>query len=77
MGSEKKKSFEESLTRLEEIVRHLENGDLPLDESIRLFEEGTGLVSHCTEMLDKAVQKVAKLVKGPDGTPEETVFGND
>ena len=77
MGSEKKKSFEESLTRLEEIVRHLENGDLPLDESIRLFEEGTGLVSHCTEMLDKAAQKVAKLVKGPDGTPEETVFGND
>ncbi|MBQ1641807.1 MAG: exodeoxyribonuclease VII small subunit, partial [Oscillospiraceae bacterium] len=63
--------------RLEEIVRHLENGDLPLDESIRLFEEGTGLVSDCTEMLDKAEQKVEKLVKGPDGTPEETVFGND
>ena len=77
MGSEKKKSFEESLTRLEEIVRHLENGDLPLDESIRLFEEGTGLVSDCTEILDKAEQKVAKLVKGTDGAPEETVFGND
>ena len=77
MGNEKKKSFEESLTRLEEIVRHLENGDLPLDESIRLFEEGTGLVSDCTEMLDEAEQKVAKLVKGPDGAPEETVFGND
>ena len=77
MDSEKKKSFEESLTRLEEIVRHLENGDLPLDESIRLFEEGTGLVSDCTEILDKAEQKVAKLVKGPDGAPEETVFGNE
>jgi len=77
MGNEKKKSFEESLTRLEEIVRHLENGDLPLNESIKLFEEGTGLVSDCTELLDKAEQKVVKLVKGPDGTPEETVFGND
>ena len=48
----KKMSFEESLNRLDEIVRHLEKGDLPLSESLTLFEEGTGLLSSCSKMLD-------------------------
>ena len=70
----KKKSFEESLARLDEIVRHLEKGDLPLSESLALFEEGTALMTECSKMLDEAEQKVVKLRKGADRTPEELPF---
>lgn len=66
--------FEDGLARLEEIVRHLEKGDLPLDESLALYEEGTGLVKACSRMLDEAEQKVVKLKKGPDRNPIETDF---
>ncbi len=69
-----KLSFEQSLARLDEIVRHLEKGDLPLSESISLFEEGTGLLSSCSAMLEEAEQKVVKLRKGPDRMPEELPF---
>lgn len=65
------KSFEQSLARLDEIVRHLEKGDLPLSESLALFEEGTGLLTSCSKMLDEAEQKVVKLRKGADRQPEE------
>ena len=75
--AEKKLSFEQSLTRLEEIVRHLEKGDLPLNESLALFEEGTGLISACSNMLDKAEQKVMKLKKGPDREPIESPFEDE
>lgn len=67
-------SFEESLKRLDEIVRHLENGDLPLSDSLSLYEEGTALVASCSKMLDEAEQKVVKLRKGPDGNPIESAF---
>ena len=67
-------SFEQSLGRLDEIVRHLEKGDLPLSESLALFEEGTGLLSACSKMLDEAEQKVVKLRKGTDRQPEELPF---
>lgn len=70
----KEKSFEESLNRLDEIVRHLEKGDLPLSESLSLFEEGTGLISSCSRMLDEAEQQVVKLRKGADRQPEELPF---
>ena len=69
-----KLSFEQALARLDEIVRHLEKGDLPLSESISLFEEGTGLLSSCSAMLEEAEQKVVKLRKGPDRMPEELPF---
>ena len=74
--SEKKQalSFEDSLTRLEEIVRHLEKGDLPLNDSLTLYEEGTGLIAACSKLLDEAEQKVVKLKKGPDRRPIETDF---
>lgn len=68
------KSFEQSLARLDEIVRHLEKGDLPLSESLSLFEEGTGLLTSCSKMLDEAEQKVVKLRKGADRQPEELPF---
>ena len=66
--------FEDALVRLEEIVRHLERGDMPLDESLTLYEEGTGLIKACSRMLDQAEQKVVKLKKGPDRSPIETDF---
>lgn len=69
-----KKSFEENMIRLEEIVALLERGDAPLADSLSLFEEGTKLVSLCSGMLDKAEQKVVKLRKGADGQPVEETF---
>ena len=63
----KKKPFEESMARLEEIVSALE-------ESIALFEEGTKLAAACAKQLDQAEQKVLKLSKGPDGAPVEQPF---
>lgn len=69
--AEKKLSFEESLTRLEEIVRHLERGDMPLEDSLKLFEEGNKLLVNCGKMLDNAEQKVVKLKKGADRAPVE------
>ena len=73
----KKQSFEQSLARLEEIVRHLEKGDLPLSDSLALFEEGTGLLADCSRMLDEAEQKVVKLRKGADRQPEELPFEDE
>lgn len=71
----KKLTFEESLGRLEEIVRHLEKGDMPLNDSLALFEEGTGLINSCSIMLDEAEQKVVQLKKGADRRPVELPFG--
>lgn len=73
----KKLSFEQSLSRLDEIVRHLEKGDLPLSDSLSLYEEGTSLIKSCNKMLDEAEQKVIKLKKGPDRTPIELPFEDE
>ncbi len=70
-------SFEQSLDRLEEIVRHLEKGDLPLNDSLSLYEEGTALIAACSKQLDEAEQKVVKLKKGPDRYPIETDFEDE
>ena len=75
--AEKKLSFEQSLGRIDEIVKALENGDVPLDESMKLFEEGTALLRQCGGMLDAAEQQVVKLRKGPDGAPEELPFDEE
>lgn len=73
----KKLSFEQSIQRLDEIVRHLENGDMPLSDSLSLFEEGTKLIASCTVMLDEAEQKVVKLKKGADRAPVEMPFDDE
>lgn len=70
----KKLTFEESLARLDEIVKALERGDRPLEEALALFEEGTRLIRSCGKTLDEAEQKVVKLRRGPEGAPEETPF---
>ena len=67
----KKLSFEQSLARLDEIVRHLEKGDLPLKESLTLFEEGTALIKTCGTMLDEAEKQVVKLKKSENREPVE------
>lgn len=59
----KKVNFENALKRLEQIVQKLESGDLSLDESLKLFEEGVELSRLCTKKLSEAEGKVEKLVK--------------
>lgn len=75
--AQKKISFEDALGRLDEIVRHLEKGDLPLSDSLSLFEEGSGLLTKCSAMLDEAEQKVVKLKKGEDRAPVELPFEDE
>ena len=69
-----KPGFEECMQRLEEIVRLLEKGDAPLEDSIRLFEEGTRLAKSCDELLSEAEKKVVILSMGADGKPVEKEF---
>lgn len=75
--AEKKRNFEQSMARLEEIVGLLERGEAPLEEALALFEEGTKLMRNCSELLDKAEQKVMLLKVGSDGQPEQVPFGKE
>ena len=70
----KNQSFEESIGRLEQIVRAMERGDVPLEESLKLFQEGTDLVRACGKLLDEAELQVKKIMTAPDGSPVEEVF---
>ena len=54
-------NYEKAIERLEEIVNLLENGDQPLDDSIKLFEEGTSLAQRCNNLLENAQQKIVTL----------------
>ncbi|MFT4027279.1 MAG: exodeoxyribonuclease VII small subunit [Novosphingobium sp.] len=60
-------SFEDALRALEEVVRRLESGDVPLDDSITLYERGEHLRKHCQARLDAAQARIEKIVAGPDG----------
>lgn len=72
--AEKKPTFEEAMTRLEEIVAQMERGETPLEESLAMFEEGTKLLKQCTGLLDKAEQKVSLLTADTQGKPQENPF---
>jgi exodeoxyribonuclease VII small subunit len=61
------KKFESALTRLEEIVKKLEKGDLPLEQSLKLFEEGVKLARACNKRLEEAGRKVEILLKDRAG----------
>ncbi len=74
MAEKKEPSFEEALARLEEIVRALDGGEAPLDQSLALFEEGVALVKFCSGKLDHAEQRVKILVSAPDGSLAEQDF---
>lgn len=67
-------NFEDSLKKLESIVSRLEEGDLPLEESLKLFEEGVSLSAACKQELDAAEGKVQLLVKQRDGSHKVEPF---
>ena len=67
MSPSKPEKFEESLSRLEEILRQLETGELPLDESLKAFEEGIKLTKVCHEMLDAAQKRIETLLRDQQG----------
>ena len=60
-------TFEDALKALEDVVRKLETGEVPLDESIGLYERGEALRQHCQARLDAAQARIEKIVAGPDG----------
>ncbi|HKY33583.1 MAG TPA: exodeoxyribonuclease VII small subunit [Candidatus Polarisedimenticolia bacterium] len=67
-------SFEKALEKLEAIVRKLEEGDLPLDDSLKMFEEGVKLVRLCGGKLDAAERRIEILMKSEEGRLETTPF---
>lgn len=70
-------NFESAMQRLEQIVRTLERGDVPLEESLKLFQEGTGLVRLCGEKLNNAQMQIEKVSSGPDGNPVMEAFADE
>jgi len=68
------KSFEASLEALEAIVHQLEDGDLPLEKSLELFEEGIRLSRHCQERLNQAERRIETLLRDNQGRPTTTPF---
>jgi len=65
----KSMSFETALAELEQIVGRLEHGDVPLEESITIYERGEALRAHCDKLLSEAEAKVEKITISPDGRP--------
>lgn len=75
--NQKNKTFEENMQRLEQIVRAMERGDVALEESLKLFREGTELVQSCGKLLDEAEHQVKKIVTAADGSPVEEDFTDE
>lgn len=75
--NQKNATFEQNMQRLEQIVRAMERGDIPLEESLKLFQEGTGLVEACGKLLDEAELQVKKIVTAVDGSPVEEAFTDE
>ena len=72
--NQENRTFEASMLRLEQIVRTMERGDAPLEESLKLFQEGTELVRSCGRLLEEAELQVKKIMTAPDGSPVEEEF---
>ena len=64
--------FEQALAELEEIVKRLERGDVPLDESIAIYERGEALKAHCEALLKRAEARIDTITTGADGKPSGT-----
>lgn len=71
------KNFEASLAALEKVVRELERGDLPLEESLRLFEQGVKLSRECQERLNQAERRVEVLLRDTEGRPVLSAFDDE
>ena len=72
--NQENQTFEASMARLEQIVRAMERGDVELEESLKLFQEGTELIRHCGKLLEDAELQVKKIMTAPDGSPVEEAF---
>ena len=70
-------TFEHNMQRLEQIVRTMERGDVSLEESLKLFQEGTQLVESCGKLLDEAELLIKKIVPDADGEPQEVDFADE
>jgi len=68
------KKFEEAMKRLEDIVQNMESGDLSLEDSLGIFEEGIKLVGFCSKKLEEAEKKVTMLVKESNGRYTQQPF---
>lgn len=75
--NQQNQSFEASMARLEQIVRAMERGEVALEESLKLFQEGTELVRNCQKLLDEAQMQVKKIMTAPDGSPVEEDFQDE
>lgn len=73
----KKEKFEEALQKLEAIVAQMEEGDLPLEETLKAFEEGVRLARFCANKLDEAERKVEKLMRDQAGKLQTTPFSEE
>lgn len=69
--------FEEAMKRLEDIVEDLEGGELPLEKSLKVFEEGMKLLTFCSEKLDEVEKRVSVLIKESDGRYTKKPFNAD
>ena len=75
--NQENQTFEASMARLEQIVRAMERGDVALDESLKLFQEGTELVRNCQKLLDDAQLQIKKIMEAEDGSPVEEDFRDE
>ena len=75
--SQNNPTFEDNMKRLEQIVRAMERGEVPLEESLKMFQEGTELVRSCSKILNEAQLMVKKIASAPDGSPTEEDFPVD
>ena len=73
-GQEQGRTFEASLEALEQIVRQMEDGDLPLEKSLELFEQGIRLSRECQERLSQAERRIEILLRDNQGRPVTTTF---
>ena len=75
--NQQNQTFEQNMLRLEQIVRAMERGDVALEESLKLFQEGTELVRSCGKQLEEAKMQVTKITAGADGAPQEEPFADE
>ncbi len=75
--NQQNQTFESQLKRLEQIVRAMERGDVPLEEALKLFREGTDLVRSCGKILDEAELQVKMILTDENGNPVEEDFADE
>ena len=75
--NQENQNFEASMARLEQIVSAMERGDVALEESLKLFQEGTELVRNCQKLLDNAQLQIKKVMAAEDGSPVEEEFQDE